>query len=72
MSLVLPRSQFAAFVKNSWSMMGATGSVGGLNRIMSNSTILAMSSRTGSSAERGSGHNVLLLVISRLRSLRFS
>ncbi len=72
MSLVLLRSQFAAFVKNFWSIVGTAGSTGRLDCIMSNSTILAVSSKTESLVERGLHNNVSLLVISRLKSLRSS
>ncbi len=52
MSLVLPGSQLAAFDKNSWSIVAA-GKAGGLDCIMSNSTIFALSSGIRFSAERG-------------------
>lgn len=69
-SLILSHSQLAVFDKNSWFIVAA-GSAGGLDCIMSNSIIVAISSGTGFFAEQGGGNNVLLRVISRLTSSKF-
>lgn len=54
MSQVLPRSQFAALVEGPGPT--AIASAGGLDLIISNSAILAVSSPgSGTSAERGGG-----------------
>ena len=61
---MLLRSQFAALVKNPGSKVIDAGLADGLERIMLNSIIPAMSSRICCSAQREPGNNDLLRVTS--------
>ncbi len=71
-SLMLPYSQFAAFVKNPWFMVMAARFADWLDYIMSNSTIFIVFFGTGFLAEWELDNNILLLVISRSRFSRSS